>query len=215
MIRRGFTLILSLFLLAGMFLTACGQKPSESSDNNTSEAVPESAPMENPAPENTAPIVLPAQMPAISGQIIEVGKFTVLIPEGWFAHPVYMNEALRDDQVNVVKGTDDPAKAFDAPLLSLSFGSKERPISFVDKEFYDDSDAKDIEPVVIGGRTFRGYTAKSLGYDLLYLFAEEGGQQFQVVMYYNQPEGQISLEDADVRAIIESFNPKQISGMSD
>lgn len=213
--RNGYILILSLFLLAGLFLTACGQKSIESTGGNASEAAPESAPFENSAPENTAPLVAPAQMPAISGQIIVVGRFSVLIPEGWFAHPVYMNEALRDDQVNIVKGTADPAKAFDAPLLNLSFGSKENPISFVDKEIYDDSNAKDIEPVAIGSRTFRGYTVKSSGYDLLYLFAEEDGQQFQIAIYYNQPDGQISLEDADVRAIIESFNPKQISGMTD
>jgi hypothetical protein len=50
---------------------------------------------------------------------------------------------------------------------------------------------------------------------MLYLFAEDGEEQYQVAMFYNQKNGQISLEDADVRAIIESFNSRRISDATD
>lgn len=210
--RRSFILILSLFLLLGIFLTACGQKPNDSAQDNSDKSDVSS---ENVPPKNTAPANIPSDISPVSGQIFEVGKFTVLIPEGWFAHPMYMDNVIRDNQVNVVKGTDDPQKAFDAPLLTLTYGSPSSSIGFVEKDFYEDPEARDIEPVVIGGKTFKGYTAKAFGSDMLYLFAEDGEEQYQVAMFYNQKNGQISLEDADVRAIIESFNSKRISDATD
>lgn len=187
--RKNFILLLSLMMALSIFLIGCGEKTENAEPNG----------------KDAKEITSGSEKNVSGGETYDVGKFSVYIPEGWFAHPMFMNEEKRDNQVNVVKGTDDPMEAFDAPLLTLTYGSANSTIGYVDKEFYDDPEAKDLEPLKIGAKTFKGYTANSAGYDMIYLFAEDGDEQYQISMFYNQPNGKISLEDDDVIAIIESF----------
>lgn len=209
--KRTRYIIIALLLLSAVFLSACGRKTNDGV-NNKCEIAPENQ------TENDGNLNPSDQMPVISGQILEVGEFTVLIPEGWFAnfeHPTHMNDELAENEISIVKGTDDQKKMSEAPALFLAYGCAENPISSDYKKFCESEENEKIESLSIGDRTFNGYKAKGSEGDVICLFAENGEEQFQIVVYYNRPGGQISLEDADVRAIIESFRSKETSGMPD
>ena len=62
------------------------------------------------------------------------------------------------------------------------------------------------EPVTLGDYTWKGFTAKSLDTPIAILWTgEEGSDQIQVMICLENGD-KISLEDADVQAILASIN---------
>ena len=71
------------------------------------------------------------------------------------------------------------------------------------RDFYDD--VKDIEPFEMGRYMWSGYTCTSMGYPYIMLEAYEGKAVFQVMLLLENNGERISLDDPDVRMIIESI----------
>lgn len=71
------------------------------------------------------------------------------------------------------------------------------------------TEAVDLEPVTIGDYTWNGFTGKSIGTPIAVLWTgEEGEDQIQLTICLKNGD-KISLEDADVQAIIASITPSK------
>ena len=69
-------------------------------------------------------------------------------------------------------------------------------------DWYDE--AKDIEPITAGDKTWEGFTGTSFEAPLAILWTgEAGGDQFQVTVWLETDEATIALDDADFLAILE------------
>ncbi|HHU53206.1 MAG TPA: hypothetical protein GXZ43_03905 [Clostridiaceae bacterium] len=143
-----------------------------------------------------------------TGDVYENEEFSVSVPEGWVASPMQSSDGEQPtDKVSLFKGSmDDPLALLKAPVINLEYGDSDIPLTKMDKKFYED--AEDIDPIEIGGKSFSGFTAKSSDLPLTCLYAEDGDKQYQIYVWTEKPGGSISLEDADVIQIIESFQGK-------
>lgn len=72
------------------------------------------------------------------------------------------------------------------------------------KFIYDN--VEDMEAFTLGAYTWNGYTCTSLGYPYTMLEAKHDGCVFQVMILMKNGEHEVSLNDADVRSIIESIS---------
>lgn len=75
---------------------------------------------------------------------------------------------------------------------------------YVSPKFIYDN-VEDMEAFTLGAYTWNGYTCTSLGYPYTMLEATHNGCVFQVMLLMKNGEHEISLYDADVRAVIESI----------
>lgn len=140
-----------------------------------------------------------------TGEIYETEEFSVSVPEGWVTPS--MEGEVHPYKVDIFKGdAEDPLSLLKAPVLNLEYGDSDNPLTKMDKKFYEDSE--DIDPIEIGGKSFSGFTAKSSGVPMTCLYAEDGDMQYQIYVWTEKEGGNISLEDADVIEIIESFQGK-------
>ena len=76
---------------------------------------------------------------------------------------------------------------------------------YVSPKFIYDNVA-DMEAFTLGAYTWNGYTCTSLGYPYTMLEATHNGCVFQVMILMKNGEHEVSLNDADVRSIIESIS---------
>ena len=77
-----------------------------------------------------------------------------------------------------------------------------------DSSWYDNP--VDIEDIKLSNLTWEGYTADSFGVPMAILWADDGaGNEYQANIVLKTDEGEISLDDADVLAILESVKPSK------
>lgn len=146
----------------------------------------------------------------VTGETFDAGKVSALVPSGWKAfpqHDVFSDDpnTMLPDVINIIKGGTSDSDMFTKPYIRFDFGGEDKELYFTDKDFYDD--VVDIEPITTGEHTWTGFSCTSLGYKMTILFCEEGNIQYQATVYTEQSGGKISLEDADVQAILASVAP--------
>ncbi len=151
----------------------------------------------------------PAAEPAeVKGETYDAGNVSALVPEGWKAFgiaDIWAEEegALDPNSVQIAKGATEDYELYSKPSVLINYYDAETDMMVIDKELYDEG--KDLEPQEIGGRTWNGFTAKSLDTPMTVLWTgEAGSDQFQVTVWTDMGDGTITLEDADVQAIIAS-----------
>ena len=128
---------------------------------------------------------------SVKGETFDGGNIEVFVPEGWKAF----------------HGADvfgDYEEGYDP---NITYSGKDRTLSMPSKELY--KDGKDIEDIKTSDHTWRGYTATSVGYPIAVLFTEDGDEQIQVAVTLENGDEKISLEDADVLAILEGIKVKK------
>ena len=109
--------------------------------------------------------------------------------------------------VSIGKGAESELDLFNKPMVHITYSGKDRTLSMPSKELY--KDGKDIEDIKTSDHTWRGYTATSVGYPIAVLFTEDGDEQIQVAVTLENGDEKISLEDADVLAILEGIKVKK------
>lgn len=143
----------------------------------------------------------------IKGEIFEGGEVSALVPEGWigFHGADYWEEYEEGYDPTVIQIVKDGETEFDMfthPYLQISYFP-------ADYELYDSRDVyenvEDVEPVTIGDYTWEGFSGTSLDTPITLLSTVSGDNQFQVIMCTKMSEGEISLDDADVQAILASI----------
>lgn len=184
-------LLAILLALAMMFsLVACGEK-EENQDNNGNEG-------------NDTPVV---ETPA--GETFNVGAFSVYVPGGWKAFPVadvFAEEpdAVDPEVIEICKGGEAQTDIYSKPYVRLSYYDPDT-IMGRDKSFYED--VKDLDPVVAGNFTWEAFSCTSFGYPMTILWMADGDHEYQAIVYTDQADGTISVNDADVLEILASVQP--------
>jgi len=147
----------------------------------------------------------------ITGEYFDAGEVKALVPKDWKAFPmadVFAEEegATEPDVIQIGKGAKEELDLYSVPYLYIVYSNPDVTLVAPDSTWYDDP--VDLEPMTIGNFTWTAFSCTSFGVPMTILFAEgSNNQQYQVTVYTDQSEGQISLEDADVQAIIASIQP--------
>ena len=146
----------------------------------------------------------------VKGETFDAGNVSALVPKGWMAFPVsdlFAEEenATDPDALQLCKGAKTEWDLFSKPHMQINHYGPDSAMMEPSKDWYDD--AEDLEPLQIGGRTWKGFTAKSFDVKIITLWTEDGEHQYQLSIWPEQSDGKISLDDADVQAIIASIQP--------
>ena len=149
----------------------------------------------------------PADPSQVTGETYNAGKVSVLVPNGWTAFPVsdMWSEdpnATDPDKVNIIKGGESELDMLSRPYMMVIHYE---PNSFMipSSDFYDN--ASNLDPITAGGLTWEGFSAESLGSQIINIWTTSAdGHQFQVNIFPKASKGEIALTDADVLAILSS-----------
>ena len=148
----------------------------------------------------------------VKGETFDGGNIEVFVPEGWkaFHGPDTFGDYEEGYDPNVVsigKGAESDFDLFNKPMVHITYSGKDRTLTMPPKELYQDS--QDIKDIKTDNHIWKGYTATSIGYPIAVLFTEYGDEQIQVSLTLENGEEKISLEDADVIAILEGIKVKK------
>ena len=135
--------------------------------------------------------------------LFDSGYFRIVVPAGWMAFFGIDSEGTTTKKkVHIFKNAKFETDIFThAGITICFFGKQDYYLS--PKFFYDD--VVDMKPFNLGAYTWNGYTCTSLGYPYTMLEAKYDGCVFQVMILTKNSEHEISLEDADVKTILESL----------
>lgn len=176
-------------LLCGLMLAsfaACG-----SSDSENSEAVDNN----DAAVEDTAD--------KAEAYDYNVGEFTVKLPSGWQAFTLNDMDGNTDtNSVDVVKG-DSVFGGF--AYARIDYYGPETTMMKLSSEIYEN--VEEIAEFELGGYTWSGFKCTSFDMPLINLQSAEGDHEFQLALWCEQENSSFTLEDADVKALIESLTP--------
>ena len=145
----------------------------------------------------------------ITGETFDGGNISALVPEGWmgFHGTDYFEEYEEGYDPNVIqiaKGAESEWDLLSKPYIMIGYFGPDNPLIEPVKELYEET--ADIDPVTIGDYTWKGFTGKSIDTPIAVLWTgEEGSDQIQLTICLENGD-KISLEDADVQAIIASIS---------
>ena len=145
----------------------------------------------------------------ITGETYDAGNVSALVPDGWKAFPVtdmWSDDpnATDPDQLNIVKDGKTEFDMLSKPYIQIVHyepGSMMVP----SKTYYDS--AADVEPITTGNLTWEGFSAVGMldSSFIIMWTTNADGHQFQINIYDKTSEGTITLNDADVQAILASI----------
>lgn len=149
---------------------------------------------------------------SVKGETFDCGNFEVFVPEGWYAYhgPDIFDEyeeGYDPNVVNIGKDAKDEVELFSKPMFNITYSNGEKNLIIPSKDIY--KDGKDLEEITTGDYTWKGFTATSLGYPIAVLYTESGDMQIQANLTLENGDMKVSLEDADVLAILEGIKTKQ------
>lgn len=145
----------------------------------------------------------------VKGEVYETSVMSVLVPDGWMVFPKadifeeYPDEPGNPNGMQIYKGAEDEIDAFTKPGLTIDYYNSDTTM-VSPKSYY--SDAEDITPFTTGDYTWEGFTATSLDKPLTVLISND--PQIQVSVWTDNDDGTISVDDADVQAILSSITIK-------
>lgn len=133
----------------------------------------------------------------------ECGFFRVRVPAGWLAFYGIDSEGHKSEKkVHIFKDAEAETDIFTHAGITICFFGKED--LYVSPKFFYDN-VVDLEPFPLGGYTWQGYTCTSFGYPYTMLETHWDDCVFQVMILTKNGEYEISPEDDDVKAILESL----------
>lgn len=216
--------VLSLILVFSLLfsLAACGGKaPANLSQNEPpTEGGLSKAPVhseignpshaQEPVAGNPAGSVAEANpdIGNVKGKMVDPGNISVLCPDGWksFSIPDYISSvenAKNPNGLELRKGTEGEGYQYLMPGLELQYyehglGGDEPTNNYEGK-------SESWGPIELGGRTWQGFIGLDAG--KAFIWAKGASEYSLVTMRFElEAEGvEISLDDADVQAIIASL----------
>lgn len=144
----------------------------------------------------------------ITGETFDGGNISALVPDGWMGfHGVDFFEEYEEgydpNVIQIAKGAKSERDQFSTPYVMISYYGPDNPMFEPSKDYYDEG--ADLEPITLGDYTWKGFTAKSLDTPIAMLWTGEQGSGQILVTLCLENGDKISLEDADVQAIIASI----------
>lgn len=134
----------------------------------------------------------------------DVGEFKVTVPGGWKEFPLtdISGEGNDPNSIDIYKG-DSMFGGF--PYIRIDYYGPSTTMMALMPELYEN--VEEIAEFELGGYTWSGFKCTSFDMPLINLQTAAGDHEFQLALWYEQDNGTISLEDADVKALIESLTP--------
>ena len=138
----------------------------------------------------------------MEGEVYCNGVISVFVPEDWkvFNGAGQGEETLK--KIHIYKNVENEMDVFFKAGITVCYYG-ENDIYLTSRGFYDN--VEDIETFTLGDYTWSGYTCTSLGYPYTILEAFKGDIKLQVMVLKENRENKISMDDDDVKAIIESI----------
>jgi len=199
--KKLIALLLALSML--VCLTACGGGDKKSEGGKSSDPSKEVTGETDDTGKSSDP------SKEVTGETYDAGNVSALVPEGWKAFPatdMWSDEenATDPDQLNIVKGGETEFDMLTKPYIQIVHyepGSMMVP----SKDYYDS--AADVDPVTTGELTWEGFSAVGMleASFIIMWTTNADGHQFQINIYDKTDEGTITLNDADVLAILASI----------
>jgi hypothetical protein len=132
------------------------------------------------------------------------GYFRIVVPDGWMAFFGIDSECrTTQKKVHIFKDAKLETDIFTHAGITICFFNRQD--YYLSPKFIYDN-VEDMEAFTLGAYTWNGYTCTSLGYPYTMLEAKHDGCVFQVMILMKNGEHEVSLNDADVRSIIESIS---------
>ncbi len=146
----------------------------------------------------------------VKGEVFETEKLSVLVPDGWMAFmgPDIFNEYDGESNPTVIqmgKGIEESLGLLQKPAIYIYFNA-DTPAGDpeVSKPFYEN--VEDVESFDAAGFTWIGFTGESIGYPSAVLSSQANEtDSFNVTMTLENGGDSISIDDADVQAILDSI----------
>ena len=156
----------------------------------------------------------PATPDEVKGKTHDTGAFTVLIPEGWLEVPVKDMwsddaDAIDPSVLQILKGGKSEWDLFTKPYIQINHYGPDTEMMEPWKDLYDG--AEDLADFTTGSLTWKGFSAKDLlGNDMIVLWTagDAAGNQYTLNIVPKTDDGEISLQDADVLALLGSLSGK-------
>ncbi len=206
-VKKVIALLLALVLCTAMLVGCAGDKEDKTDEgkNNTSDVTDEG---KNNTENVTDEGKNNTSNETAKGETYDAGNVSVLVPDGWKAFPVTDVFEEYDGEydptaVQVCKGGEEEWDIFTKPYMQINYYPDNS--MYVSSDWYDN--VVELEPMQIGGYTWNGFTGTSLDYPMAVLYTD-GDVQIQVSITLENTDGKISLDDADVQAIIASIQVK-------
>ncbi|HZK43064.1 MAG TPA: hypothetical protein VFC73_02135 [Syntrophomonadaceae bacterium] len=151
----------------------------------------------------------------IKGEIIDAGEVSALCPEGWVNVPVEDFVRTQQEGETVFDPTrlqfDKISKSQENEFLTLGAWIYYYPKETNTEDLFVNSFSLKSEawgPKEIGGRTWEGFVGLDLGERNATIWTEDDDAKFYVRVVLEVGKETISLEDADMQAILASIKAK-------
>ena len=139
----------------------------------------------------------------MKAELFDAGYFHIEVPTGWMAFFGIDSECrMTNKKVHICKGAKLETDIFTHACITVCF--YDRQDSYISPKFIYDN-VRDMESFTLGEHTWYGYTCTSLGYPYTMLVENRDGYVFHVMILMKNGEYEISLDDEDVKMILESL----------
>ena len=144
----------------------------------------------------------------------DVGDFTIGVPKNWVAVPTTFDNVSEPGMITVAKGTENATEAIGKPTVVICYYKEGKKIDLeATKESLEasgDIDEKLIKD--LAGFEWTGFRCPSVVYDYEMLLGRVPGEEnicLEVTIQASDGFGEkaLSIEDKDVRAIVDSIVP--------
>ena len=131
------------------------------------------------------------------------GIFRVMVPSGWGVFCGIDSEGrTTQKKIHIFKEAKLETDIFTHAGITICFFDRED--YYLSPKFFYDNVA-DMEAFTLGAYTWDGYTCTSCGYPYTMLEAKHNECTFQVMILMKNGEHEISLDEEDVKIILESL----------
>ena len=148
---------------------------------------------------------------SVSGETYETEVMSVLVPKGWKAFPYYQagSQEVIPGTVAIRKGATDLIDQFKTPGILIAITKGTNKITISKSSF---ADGEDVEPFQMGKYTWTGikgtFSLGSTVTPMIMVQTISEGYNYRVDFILEGSGKKISMDDADVKAIIESITVK-------
>jgi len=201
-------LALSLTVLLGMALLAgCGGDEEQGSQTTSGTSTTAGA-------STTASADVSPSPSSAKGETHDAGNVSALVPDGWKAFPFYSGGEESENTFSVHKGALAAMDIWATPGVQITFfpegagfGSNNQ------KDLY--REVADLATQKMGDYTWEGFTAMSRNVKDEYVipfaiyWTDAGSDKIQAIVWLEQGDAKVSVDDPDVVSIIASIKPSK------
>ena len=154
----------------------------------------------------------PDSIEEVTGKEYECAQFSALCPDGWSNSPVMeLNKEnvlsvnhLRFYKIETKEGEEISGNIYANAYVDIGHYPLGTQI-FDSRDIYQNVEEVEVD---VNGVKWKGYTGELAGYKNALLWKENGDGEWQVNLCLSDEDGDIELEDFEVKAILASLKKK-------